>query len=345
MLLQFKRMGLMAGMLMVFGCTLALAQSITGDPVDLNFEIVNVTTGQPGSIERLQIQYSSTQISTILDIHPRGSQFDVPAVPIMERGKYIMTAWCQEVPYYWSLRGRHLLESPVKLHVYDTKSGVDDVAMIGLNLLIRQTESLLKLEYLLQVENTARPQVTLNGNPHVMIVLPRDLESATLTFGNGPEPEEIQLTGLSGGLIALPVPLTSGRNMVRLKATMAWQNGMEIPVGANVPIQEWSLMATPENLSIQAFDLENADSAEIPGYIRFKGPAIAADESFRFRVASSPSGGSEEDLFTQSTDDAAENEPKSTESEEEEDKGFPFVVLTPIFVVILVIVVSKRRQS
>jgi hypothetical protein len=348
MLVQFKHILMVTLATMILASNVASAQSIKGDPVDLKFEVINATTGGAGSIERLQLQYSGTHLSPIFDIQPADSQFDVVAVPVLEIGKYVMTAWSGGVPYYWSLRGRNLLESPVQLHIFDTKTGIEDAAITGLNLMIRKTESLLQLEYMLQLENTARPQVSLVGDPHVMINLPDGVKTATFIYGNGPTPEEVQLTGLSGGMVALQAPLTSGRNVMRLKTTLPWQEGRNIPVGANVEIQSWSLMATPENLDIQAFDLETTDESEVKGYLRLKGPAVAADDPFSFRIASSAGGGTEEDLFSQTSNDAQESDTKTTEpanDKNEDDKGFPFVVLTPIFVVILVIVASKRRRS
>jgi len=345
MLVQFKHMWVAVLTLMILVPLPGRSQSITGEPVDLQFEIINATTDQPGSIERLLLQYSTSTLSPILDIEPSGSLFDVPSVPVLSRGKYVMTAWCQGVPYYWSLRGRDLLETPVKIHVFDTKAGVDDVKIGGLNLLITKTQSLLQLEYMLQIENQAHPQVTLNGEPHVLIKLPANVDKASLIFGNGPDPEEIQLTEFSGGMIALTAPLTSGRNVLRLKTTLQWQDGITIPVGSNVPIEAWSLMATPENLDIQSFDLEPANVDDLKGYLRFKGPAVPADNPFRFRIAGSKGGGEEEDLFTEPAPEAPPAEQESTKSEKEKDKGFPFGVLTTIFVVILAAVASKRRRS
>jgi len=331
--------------ILVLGSATGWAQSIKGEPADLKFEVINATTGQPGTIERLLIQYSATSLSPILDIQPEGSTFDVMALPVLGRGKYIMTAWCQGVPYYWSLRGNNLLETPVRIHVFDTTTGVDEVALTGLNLLMRKTESLLEMEFMLQIENRARPQISLVGDPYLRLKLPREVKTATLIYGNGPDPQEKELTGLTGGMVALEAPLTSGRNIMRLKTTIAWTEGMEIPISANVPIEAWSLMVTPEGLDIQSFDLEPTDSSEIRGYSRYKGPALEADGSFSFRISSSPGAGAEEDLFTQSTDEVVKTESKPAEKEQEKDKGFPFVVLTPIFIVILVIIVSKRRRS
>lgn len=345
MIAQFKLPWLMVITVLILGSTPSWAQSVVGDPVDLNFEIINATTGQPGSIDRLLIQYSSTHLSPVLDIQPTDSEFEVPAVPIRSSGKYVITAWSHGVPYHWNMRGRKILESPVKLHVFDTRSGVEGASITGLNLLVHKTQSLLELEYMLKIENSARPQVTLNGDPSLMIKLPQGVDKAVIIHGRGPDPEEIHLTGLSGGMVAIKAPLTTGNNIIRLKTTLPWQENLDIPVVANAPIEAWSLMTTPENLDVQSFDLEPSDASDYSGYSRYKGPPLEENGSFSFRIASSRGGGEEENLFSKPAPETVENNQKAEKTDPEKDKGFPFVVLTPIFVVLLVIVISKRRQS
>ncbi len=336
---------LLAFSLMVMGTGLVPAQSFKGNSIDLQFEIINATTDQPGSIDRLILQQATIRLEPIFDIRPTGSLFDVPNVPMDDRGKYFLTAWCQEVPYYWSLRGRNFKEKPVKLHVFDTVSGLADVAIVAMDLLVRKTQSLLELEYLIQVENLARPQVTVVGEPYVSLTLPAGARNATLIAGNGPEPVELEISSLPGGRANLAVPMTTGRNPMRLKTTVEWSEGMIIPVGANVPIGGWSLVATPANLDIQAFDLVPTDITGEHGHLRFKGPSVAADESFSFHMATISGTGQEEELFTQTTaqEDEATEEP--TNRAEDDDDGFPFVTLTPILVIIIVLAVRRRRQS
>jgi len=219
------------------------------------------------------------------------------------------------------------------------------VTVAGMDILIRKTESLPELEYMLPVENSALPQVTILGEPTVLITLPDGARSASLTHGKGPTPQVLEIDRLSGGKASLSVPLYSGRNKLALKTTLEWSESMEIPVGANVPILAWGLLATPATLDIQAFDLESPDQDTSPSHIRLKGPSVAANEAFRFRLASTKGAGNEEDLFTAQTDEKAESTDDSVDLKVDEDKGFPFVVLTPIFVVILAAIARKRRRS
>ncbi len=322
----------------------AAAQSVVGDPEHLNFEVINVTSGTPGEIERLTLQYATGPLRPVFDVKPRGSVFPMDDVPVRRSGRYILTAYAQGVPYYWSLRGSDLLVDPVRLHIFDTVSGLDEVSIVGMDLLIRKTESLLELEYMLHVENLVRPQATVVGSPAVRLVLPADARSASVSYGNGPEKEELELTGLSGGA-ELSVPLTTGRNPIRVKTTIPWSEGISLDVGANVPIRSWSLMATPSNLDIQAFDLVPADVAGLSDHVRFKGPQVAADKIFSFRMSSTAGAGEEEKLFTHDPSDESAETAEVAGEEKDESRGFPFVVLTPIFVVVIVLIVRRRRRK
>lgn len=321
----------------------AWAQSTSGSPHDLSFEVINATTGGPGRIERLQLEYSFGILQPVLDVEPSGSSFILPEVPIKERGRYVLTAWAHGVPYYWSLKGRELLDGPVRLPVFDLIEGLDDVAIAGLDLIMRKTESLLEAEYMLQVENRARPQATVLGGAALELAVPAGAESATLSYGQGPEPQTLTLA-VSGGRTRLEVPLTSGRNPMRLQVRVPFTEGLEMPVGANVPIEGWSLMATPATLDIRGFGLESTGAAGGGSHLRFRGPPLAAGEDHRFRIHTLDQAvGAEEDLFTKEASPATEEE-SSPDETTEEDNGFPFVVLTPIFVVILALVARKRRR-
>jgi len=341
--MQIPRITLVAvAITLLLGPVSASGQSTSGSPRDVSFEIINATEQGPGRLERLQLEYKLGVLQPVFDIEPEGSSFTVPEVPVKERGQYVITAWAEGVPYYRSLRGRDLLDGPVTLHVFDVIPGLDDVAISGLDLVMRKTESLLEAEYMLQVENRARPQATVIPGPPLELSLPAAAGSATLSHGNGPEPRTRTLD-VSSGKARLDIPLTTGRNALRLKVLMEFEEGMEMPVGASVPIEAWGVMATPPSLDIRGFGLETAGSQGGGTHIRFRGQPLDAAENYAFRLATTSGGGQEEDLFTQEV--APEQDaPAQQAKDEAEEKGFPFVVLTPILVVILAFLARKRRR-
>ena len=265
---------------------LAAAQSAQGNPEDLEFVILNVTTGEPGTIDRLEIHYSTQRLNPVLDIEPVGSEFTVPSVPIKDIGKYVITAWAEGVPYFWSIRGQQIIDGPITLHVFGTTNNLADVKISGLNLLLRKGESLVNLEYMLKVENSARPQVTVVGIPTLELLVPEGASEFHANYTRGPEPIDIPVSRIGTKKIGLEVPLTTGQNQIRVVCSVPWAEGLVVPVGSSLEVEAWSLLATPENLSIRSTELEPDHSQAIPGYLRFRGPFLEAEREFRIEVRS-----------------------------------------------------------
>lgn len=319
-----------------------LGQSTQGDPVDLEFEIINATTGQPTSIERLQIEYSTHVLNPVLDTEPEGSAFTLQEVPIKDVGKYILTAWKQDVPYFWSVRGRDLLSGPVTLHVFDVDANVDAVKLVGLNLLLRKGESVVELEYMIQAENSARPQVTVWARPTFELQVPAGARNFAAHYTRGPEPIAIPVNRLGPDRVGLDVPLTTGRNAIRLTCAVAWQEGLTIPVGASVPVEAWSLLATPENLDIRGRGLESAPGQDIPGHLRYKGSALEANQAASLEIRGRVPSGPAAEVFD--SEAPAAEDPAAPAAEENDGSGFPLPVAIAILVVIIAVIARRRRS-
>lgn len=320
------------------------AQSAQGDPADLTFKVVNATTGQPGSLDRLELQYSSHVLNPVLDIVPEGSEFTVPAVPVKEIGLYIITAWKDGVPYFWSLRGQKMLDGPVTLHVFDTSGDLDQVRLSGLNLLLRKGQSLVDLEYMLQVDNAARPQVTVVGSPVLELAVPDGADGFAAHYTRGPQPIAVDVSKTGTNRVGLTLPLTTGQNQIRLTFSAPWSEGMTVPVGASVPVDAWSLLATPENLDIQAGELEPDDSLDLPGHRRFIGPALEADRDFPIQVRGRVASGPAEDVFASEAPADAAAAPTGPE-EEKGGSSFPWPAGLAILTVLIVLAALRRRRS
>ncbi len=321
----------------------AAGQSIQGSPEDLSFKIANATTGQPGTIDRLQIQYSTHRLNPVLDIEPQGTEFTIRDVPIKDIGRYVITAWKDGVPYFWSIRGQKLLEGPVTLHVFDTVREMSDVSVSGLNLLLRKGESVVNLEYMLKVDNAARPQATVVGRPTLELVVPGGASGLQAQYTRGPEPIEVDVISLGDGRVGLDVPLTTGQNQIRLTCSVPWHENLTVPVGANVPVKAWSLLATPENLDIRAMGLEPDPGQDIPGYLRFIGPELEAGRDFRIQVRGSIPAGQAKEVFTEEA--PAESEAATgTDGEEKGGNSFPVAVGIAIIVIVIAVLVRRRRS-
>jgi len=331
----------MLWLLLTCGSAPARAQSVQGDPTDLRFEVRNATNDSPGTIDRLTIEYLRGQRNGILDFAPTGSSFIAPGVPVKEIGRYIVTAWAHDVPYWWSLRGRTLLAGPTTLYVFDTTNQRDDVTIKGLNLVLRHQGSLLQLEYMLQVENQNTPQRTVLGTTATFeIYFPAGCEQITATYLRGPDPTPFPATTNGTDRLSLGVPLTPGANHIQITASVPWHQGLEIPVGSNLPIASWSVLSAPTWLAVQALELTTCDQKTAPGFSRWPGPALAADRRVNLKLlAEEHQAGTAENLFSAPAADTAE-----TVAPPEKTKGSSLPLVFGGLLVIIVIVVASRRR-
>jgi len=217
------------------------------EPADIQFKVINGTTGSSDTLDRLQIQYRSNILNPVLDVTQQGPEFTLYGVPINEKGQYIITAWKHGVPYFGQHRGSTLLSEVTTLHVFDISPSCDDVSMSGLTMLLKKSGSLLNLEYMIKINNTANPQITVLGKPTFELKLPAGYSQLSANYMRGPDPIAIAVTKIGDGLVGLTVPLTSGLNSISITATVPFTEGMELPIAGNLSVESWSLMASPNS--------------------------------------------------------------------------------------------------
>ncbi|MCK9997235.1 MAG: hypothetical protein KAH56_13250 [Candidatus Krumholzibacteria bacterium] len=333
----------LAVILLLAGTLPAFAQTEAGRPQDLEFEIINATTGRGGTVERMTIDYVTTRRNNVVDVQPADTTFTEPDVPVLEGGKYVITVWRHGVPYWWSKRGRELVAGPVTLHVFDAVSSLDGVAISGLNLVIRRQESLLHLEYMLQIDNLAKPQVTVVGSPATFeLALPAGASSIEASYTRGPDPMPVAVDS-PGSHSGLAVPLTPGQNLIRIEAVVPWSENLELPVGSDLPVTSWSVLASPEWLEVGSTDIEENTRDQVSGFRRYAGFPLESGEMVNLHLTSGEhEAGPDEDLFTK--DAPAEKETDEGTTDTADKNGGKPLPLIFMFVVIVVILVAVRRR-
>jgi len=264
---------------------------------------------------------------------------------LKDRGKYLVTAWYRGVPYFWSIRGQKLVEDTTTLHVFDITRDLQNVHIPGMTILFRKGTSLVELEYMINVENAEQPQRTVLGDDYTFeMALPDGARDVEATYSRGPEPLPVPTMSLGGGRYGLLVPLTSGRNQIRVTASLPWRDGLEFEVGSNLVVAEWGFMVSPENLDVQAYELEPNDDTPVPGYLRFKGPALDAERTFDIRVNKGVPAGPKEDVFTEEVPDE-ELSDAAAEAGEDEDEGLPLALQILPIVLIIILLAARRRKA
>ncbi|MBU2502271.1 hypothetical protein KJ682_13145 [bacterium] len=324
------------------------AQTLDGFPEDVRFEIMNATTGQAGNCERLTIEYLAETAVVITDIRPADSVFTVESVPLIAGAQYVVTAWWRDVPYYFSFRGRDLAEGVHTLHVFDTTPDKSAVTVMGLNLVLQRQDTVLRLEYLLQIENATGPQLTVHDpGGTVVLALPAGAEDITAEYRRGLLPTPVPFHRTSPGKLGLDVPLVWGNNSVRVTAVVPWQEGMALEMGSDLPIAAWSILSTPSWLEVRGIGLESDNYQDAAGYSRHTGPALEANQVFAMTLMGGEHiQGPEGEIFAQADSAAAESSPEETADAPSGAGGATRLLLLGALVLLIVLLVAslKRRR-
>lgn len=324
------------------------AQTLDGFPEDVRFEIMNATTGQAGNCERLTIEYLTEAAVVITDIRPPDSVFTVPSVPLIAGAQYVVTAWWQDVPYYFSFRGRDLAEGVHTLHVFDTTPDKSAVTIKGLNLVLQRQATILRLEYLLQIENTTRPQQTVHDpEGSVVLALPEGAEDIAAEYRRGLIPTPVAFHRTAPGMLGLEIPLVWGDNSVRVTAVLPWQEGMVLEMGSNLPIAAWSILSTPSWLVVQGLGLESDNYQDAAGYSRHTAGALEANQGFAVTLKGGDHvQGPEGEIFARPDSTGLEASPAGTTGSPSGSGGPTSLVLLGalvILIALLVVSLKKRR--
>ena len=331
------------------GIPSAHAQTRDGFAQPVTFKVVNATTRSPGAVDRLTIDYLTARPNNIVDTRPSGSTFTIGSVPLRDAGQYIVTAWWQNVPYWFSFTGREMVADTLTIHVFDTFDDLQAVTVTGLNLVVQRQGETLKLEYMLQVDNATSPQRTIMASDHTLtMAVPGGLQDIDATYRRGPDPTPIATGSLGTDRLGLSVPLTWGQNTIRLTGRVPWSEDMTLPVGFNVPVRTWSLLVSPDWLEVQGLGLEPDPSSEFQGYGRFRGPEIEAGRRVTMKLSGGGLQGTPEaHVFATAGDSTASGSDEETAADQGGGMGFPLrlVLVLALVGLILLFVANRRTRS
>ncbi len=336
-----------AAVVVMNGSAPAAAQTREGFAQPVTFKVFNATTKGPGAVDRLTIDYLTARPNNIIDTRPSGSTFTIPAVPLRDAGRYIVTAWWQNVPYWFSFQGKQMAADTLTLNVFGTTEDLQGVAVTGMNLVVQRKGETLELEYLLQIDNTTSPQQTVMSTDHTLVMnVPQGLAGIDATYRRGPDPTPIPTDAVGGGRLGLAVPLTWGKNTVRLTGRVPWVEGMKLPVGFNIPVKAWSLLVSPDWIEVRAMGLEPDPSADFQGYGRFRGPEIEAGRQMAVMLSGGGGQGAPAaHVFATTADSGATGQGEQEPSAQQGKAGFPLRLLLVLALVALILLfVANRRR-
>ena len=316
------------------------------EPTDVVITVHNGTTRSDGRADEVRVELLGAVRREVASSGTFTGETTLSDVPISPTRDYLITVRYAGVDYYAKARGSKLQREPVQVYVFDTSTDREALTITGMDVIARRQGSTLKLEYIVTIENESRPQVSI-------VPAPATLELTLATGASGVEAIDMRgaeatpaATVTAGrGRAGLVVPFAPGRNSIRLWYLIPLTGEVVVPIGANVTIQSWDLLAFPASLQVWGRGLEaDPSSSASDAFIRYLGLPLAANESFDVSVASSAVAQADqeaEEIFTQ----PASGEAEQPDAAQDSGSGGRAAIVVPLAVVLVVaLIVSRRRR-
>ncbi|MFO7653637.1 MAG: hypothetical protein R6X25_07410 [Candidatus Krumholzibacteriia bacterium] len=307
-------------------------------------EVVNGTTGEPGRAEAVRLHEPGPLMRVMSEVEGVQGRAVLPAASVVRSVDYLVSAVRDGVPYFGRFNGGQLHDGPVTVQVYDTTDKLEEVAVEGLSLLVRGQDALYDLEYLLTVRNESRPPETVRASPHSLeLMAPPDLDHVRAEIIRGPQVEPVTVRR-TGDRLALAVPLVPGMTRLRVTGSVPITGETILTVGANVPVENWSVLTTPPTLQLSGMGLERGDLEGYEDLGRSVGPPLAAGEETRLVVSIGPRAEPARQIFG---DTAGVREggtaPPQPAGEDQTGLSASSVVVAVLLVAVVALLLWRRR--
>ncbi len=248
---------------------------------DVVIKIVNGTTREPGQAEKVVIYRRGTMARPLHEADDVSGEVNFGILPLVRHARYIVEVTAGGVPYYAEASGQDLENEPVTVYVFSPTTDLAGLRATGMNLVIHLGESALQLEYLFTVVNESRPQQTVVPQPaSLQLALAPGTSLGRVESLRGPQSIAVSsVPGSEEDRIGLALALTPGNNRLRITGTVPYRGNLELPVGANIPITEWSVLTFPADIEVRGPGLEPVPTDLDADFQRHRGPALAAGET------------------------------------------------------------------
>ena len=259
----------------------------------LRGQIMNRTTGQPGSAESVRLLDMANQldqIGTVLDAQGSYEFTDVPP---------------REAPYLIQTQsGGVLYSQPVRLSgdettadidVYDSVTSLDAVTYSMHHLIIERHEAVLNVMEFLEVENASNPPVAIwRDNGPLTVELPAQaqepFEVSISTPAGTPLHQELLETDQEH-VYTVPYALKPGTTRVVIRYQLPYTDAsFDFNARVFLPVTRRSLLVSPGDVAVSGEGLSVSEEASpIPGYGVYIGSELASGDAIAFSLK----GGSE----------------------------------------------------
>ncbi len=196
------------------------AQDAVLDPqtCSVTVKLINGTTGERGAAERVELREIGFAMRLLASAENVAGEVTFPGVELLNFRPYLAVAMNGGVAYRAQAVGQTFLDGEaVTVHVFDQTESLEGVTVSGMNVVVRRQAAGCELEYILTVNNDARPQRTVAAASVPVRLVTPNLEGSSAEVYRGPEPEPAELASGADGLQGPRVALAPGTTRVVVK--------------------------------------------------------------------------------------------------------------------------------
>jgi len=277
----------------IIGCsTLALATAaadvvdLRPTETDLTVQVLLAGDGTPVVADRVVIRAQSALMAVVAEAPDVDGEVTFPRVPVILPRSYIVSAWVDGVGYHVRHSGQAFAAGePAIVHAFESTDRTDGLTITGMNLVVRQRDRGFGFEAIVTVDNQSRPQRTVRADAlPVQLALPEGLEQIVVEVDDGPEPFAATLQPASDLLTGVVVGIPPGQARITVKGIVPADAEVSFSAASSLPVDAWSLLVWPGDLSVDGDGLRRDDERDYGGYGRWSGDALAPGQSLAIRV-------------------------------------------------------------
>jgi hypothetical protein len=255
-------------------------------PADLAVRVVMAPDQQPAHADHVVIREAGAPPQVMAERHDVRGEVVFPGVMIFNYMPYIISATVDGVTYHARHHGHAFLDGKAAVvQAFPSTAGLDGVTVEGMNVVARRKEYGLQLEYILTVDNQARPQATVRADAlPVRLSLPAGLDNIVVEVDRGPDPQTAEMADTGDGWRGVAVALTPGRTRISIIGDLRGDGRADLAVAVNLPVSAWSLLAWPADQAVQSFDLRPDRDNRYAEFSRWIGEAMQPGDEVDVRI-------------------------------------------------------------
>lgn len=282
---------------LLLGATLLVALAPTADAAVLEGRIVNGTTGEEGTAERIELMDLTQGMTPMATLENVTGSFRFDEVPEVSAAHFLLRVTADGVSYTESVQAG-ALEEPIEVAVYESTTDRSQIELPIHHVLFQRNVDHMQVTELLQFDNGSEPALAVAASAGPLRVhLPHDIHGEIeASVGAGSMPLKLPLIETSEpDVYTVDYPLKPGSTRLVVRyligyetESLQWRTNLLYPTG------ERRVLVSPPDVQVEAEKMIASGDSELEGFAVYSGLPAEAGETWSVAMR----GGSPQALET-----------------------------------------------